>query len=184
MLAFPSTSFIATWSRSPASHSAEAECPHWRTWSELFSGSYSPSSDNRLVDWAALLVFALLFASTSAVMTVYLTSSERVFSTKHFYQVLRNAGDAQTPDETDGADANGYGPKTESPVNLQTEEGQPVGDSSSAGDQQRDAQPPRPRKVMYFAAGMSRIHLSAPSPTDSGGKAPASPSSRRSCPAS
>ena len=72
--AAPRSSMLSTW------RATETEdCPNWRTWSEALAGS---PLDRFSVDFVAYVVIAVGFATLASVMTVYLTSSDHVYSSK------------------------------------------------------------------------------------------------------
>ena len=65
---------IATWAKNPTE-----DCENWQTWSEVLANR---STDLWGLDYIIFILIALFFSFIAAVMTVYLTSSESVFSSK------------------------------------------------------------------------------------------------------
>jgi chloride channel 3/4/5 len=124
-------SFIQTWR---AATQVNEDCSDWRTWGEVWSGSNKGgeggSGDLWAVDYIAFVVIALLFAVTSSLMTLYLSSSTSVFSSKDSPSV---------PHPGFSPDFSHPGPVASGTDYGTTAEEKPL--------------PVRPRKTMYFAAG-------------------------------
>lgn len=68
------SSMLSTWRATEV-----AECAHWRTWSEALAGS---PLDRFSLDFVAYIVIAVGFGTLASVLTVYLTSSDLVYSSK------------------------------------------------------------------------------------------------------
>ncbi|EGG13118.1 uncharacterized protein MELLADRAFT_46362 [Melampsora larici-populina 98AG31] len=75
---FSSSSFIQTWSTSLTTTSS---CPNWILWTDVVSSDGS-DTHRRFVGYSVYLFIALCFAGLSSIMTVYLSSSESVYSAK------------------------------------------------------------------------------------------------------
>ncbi|KAG0706023.1 chloride channel [Suillus ampliporus] len=50
-------------------------CPAWRTWSDVFGSWTGSKSDDGVVQYIAYTIIAVLLASTSSLLTIYLTAS-------------------------------------------------------------------------------------------------------------
>jgi chloride channel 3/4/5 len=72
-LAFPATALIHAW-KAPSE-----DCADFVPWSEVLEGT---TIDSWRIDYLVAIFLAIIFAAISSAMTVYLTSSETVFSAK------------------------------------------------------------------------------------------------------
>ncbi|KAL8283151.1 hypothetical protein RQP46_005929 [Phenoliferia psychrophenolica] len=130
-----------------AAMSKELEkCEYWMTWSQVWNGSAAtgpggPGDDWR-VDYAAFIAVALVLATTASYLTIKLTASTSVFSSK---------------DDSPSVPYPGFSPSFPKPSQKRPASiygGTDVSDTTPAAATPEDLSAlPKPRKVMYFAAG-------------------------------
>ncbi|KAH9812858.1 chloride channel, partial [Melampsora americana] len=75
---FTSNSFIQTWSTPLPTTSS---CPNWILWTDVLSSDLSPAHRG-FAGYFVYLLIAICFAGLSSLMTVYLSSSQSVYSAK------------------------------------------------------------------------------------------------------
>lgn len=134
------------------SPSTSKSCDDWRTWGEVWTNSRASgengAGDLWLVDYGVFVLIAVLLSTTASAMTIYLSSSTSVYSSKDSPSVPHPGLSPDYPtsrlmrtptieygsfdEDSDRASVYSFFPKTEAGITLP---------------------PPRPRKVLYFAAG-------------------------------
>ena len=131
-------------------------CHRWNTWGQLWESRTGAGGANAdwIVEHATFLALALLFSFLSCVMTIYLTSSASVFSSKDS-PAMPYAGEF-SPDFLAAASANSTIQSTL--PELATQYGTSAGgdrsfDRPKVEDGKLTIPHARPRKVTYHAAG-------------------------------
>ncbi|KAM0755539.1 hypothetical protein T439DRAFT_341321 [Meredithblackwellia eburnea MCA 4105] len=131
-------------------------CENWRTWGQVWSGSKAGgiggAGDLIPVDFVAYTLIAVILASVSAFLTINLTSSTSIYSSKDdspsVYSFPSPPTSQQHPAPKSHHPAASYGA---------TENITPNGNGTSIHDEPSSLPPPmfypKPHKVMYFAAG-------------------------------
>ncbi|KAI5476133.1 voltage-gated chloride channel [Pseudohyphozyma bogoriensis] len=127
-------SFLNNW----RSLEEEETCAAWRTWGEVWSGSKAGNTDGDVwpVDLVAFIVLALGMATLASTLTIYLSSSTSVYSSKDSPSVPHPGFSPDFP----------TAPMSSS-IHSQ------YGATSTGVDDEEKLPPPRARRTMYFASG-------------------------------
>ncbi|KAM0793320.1 hypothetical protein ACM66B_000778 [Microbotryomycetes sp. NB124-2] len=141
---FGLTSRITQWTYADAE--SIAECDTWRTWNQVWSETFSKHALISSFTFATYLIIAVAFATLASTMTIYLTASTSVFSSKDSPSMPHPGFSPDFP-AMPARGVSTYGSFD------QSEGSSDVGSASKCFDPNLSSSPPRARKTLYFAAG-------------------------------
>ncbi|SCV68354.1 BQ2448_475 [Microbotryum intermedium] len=129
--------------RSPFVNETQEHCENWRTWGQVWLDRGGSEHYAEAIAYLVFICIAVLFAVFASTMTIYLTASDSVYSSKDSPSIPHP----------------GFSPAF--PARLSSRPGLSPSPSMSfrpddplrADDGKLHLPTPRPRKVMYFAAG-------------------------------
>ncbi|KAK4055337.1 hypothetical protein OIV83_000620 [Microbotryomycetes sp. JL201] len=123
-----------------------SECKDWKTWNQVWTEKLEGSTLVTVFAFATYLVIAVAFATLASAMTIYLTASTSVFSSKDSPSMPHPGFSPEFP-AVPARSASAYG---SFPNHATLNETSIPG---KAFDTKLANSAPRPRKTLYFAAG-------------------------------
>ncbi|SCZ90228.1 BZ3500_MvSof-1268-A1-R1_Chr1-3g01854 [Microbotryum saponariae] len=129
--------------KAPQVKEVEDHCANWRTWAQVWVDKGGSEHYAEAIAYLAFICIAVLFAVFAATLTIYLTASDSVYSSKDSPSIPHPGFSPAFPALLSSRPGLSPSPS----VSFRPE------DSLRADDGKLQLPTPRPRKVMYFAAG-------------------------------